>query len=184
MRPLERIEHLANRIVAQFPDVRGPVLGLQVRQTDKTKEDPFFVANGRYRNADELSQGLEKWGPRWKSVFLMSDSQLFLEQILENPASLHLGPDVNILYNRLLNRSVMEGGGHNLVAGRDATEQTDHFVAALYVMTKLADFAVATFSSNVGRGILELLAAERRMTQVEQLGPLADGVDQSWGTHH
>lgn len=187
MRPVKRVQHLANRLAAEFPDVRGPVLGLHVRQTDKTREDPFYVANGRYRTADELFQGVEQLSdalnPRWKSAFLMSDSQAFLDEVVTNPGSLHLGPDVEILYNRLLNRSVMETGGHNLVRGREATEQTDHFVAGLYVMSKLADYAIATFSSNVGRAIVELLAAERRVTQVDRVGPLADGVDQDWATN-
>lgn len=157
MRPVKRIQHLAHQLMAEFPDVRGPVLGLHVRQTDKTREDPFYVANGRYRTADELFQGLSNvQTPRWQSAFLMSDSQAFLNEVLDNPGSLHLGPGVSILYNRLLNRSVMETGGHNLVLGRDATEQMDHFVAGLYVLSKITDFAIATFSSNVGRAIVEL----------------------------
>ncbi|KAL2622390.1 hypothetical protein R1flu_002595 [Riccia fluitans] len=88
----DRVKSIADKIMSRYSDEKGrpgwtpPVLTVFTvdSRIRKREEDPFWIANGRNRNASEYLQPmreLEEYGFEWSTVFLMSDSGTLLNDI-------------------------------------------------------------------------------------------------------
>eukprot|EP00850_Spirogloea_muscicola_P008800 SM000048S16512 [mRNA] locus=s48:87760:90516:+ [translate_table: standard] len=166
-RPTVDIQQLARLIIEQHPGWRPPVAAVHIRRTDKRKEDPFWAHHGQkyrsiqsYLEAVKSLEGLQN--KTFESLFLLSDSEVVVKNITTvAPDYYGLRPTTTILYNKMLDRSVIEeNGGHVDVPHNLKLNVTNHFLATLQAMLSVTDAAVGTLSSNVFRVIMQLIGGK------------------------
>ncbi|KAL3677537.1 hypothetical protein R1sor_027485 [Riccia sorocarpa] len=104
----DRVRSIADKIMARYsengrPAWTPPVLTIHIRQSDKQQEDPFWMANGRYRNVSEdtgpMKQLESEFGFKWPTVFLMSDSGSTLVEVAREINSFPDDVDPLSMYN-------------------------------------------------------------------------------------
>lgn len=147
--------------------------------------DPFWREHGhQYRGLNAYTNALEdaarRAGRKWKSVFVMSDSQTAIGTLSSIISNMTRPPAIH--YDNILDRTVMEqAGGHVNVPQDQKRLLQDHFVACVHLSGQLSSHVVGTLSSNVFKVLLQLIAAHKRLIQVTQLGFLATSLDTNEG---
>ncbi|KAG6555853.1 hypothetical protein Mapa_002494 [Marchantia paleacea] len=201
----ERVKLIADGIMARYSDETGrpawtpPVLGIHIRQTDKMGEDLFYKVNNRYRNASDYVDPMRKlekeYGFEWPSVFLISDSGSALSLVAaeingnsSDPLSMYNSSSAArkdgkklIIYDWTSDTHIYEKyGAHARIPRSLKVDLQEHFLATLYIFHKISDYAIVTYSSNVGRYLGEVMAAKHRMANPEMQGPFVLSLDRVW----
>lgn len=196
------VKGVADRIMSRYTDESGrplwksPVAAVHIRQTDKAGEDPYFAEHGVYRPVEEYAERLKRmeddFGFRWGSVFIISDSGTAMETLMKllNP---NFEPAANattldqedqkpcIMYDWVADRHLVEKyEDHTRVPKELKHDMQTHFLASLYIVQKIADHALVTYSSNVGRFIGEQMAAKHRRAFLLDDGPFTTSLDGHW----
>ncbi|KAL3679105.1 hypothetical protein R1sor_022061 [Riccia sorocarpa] len=196
-----RVRKIADDIMAKYSDPTGtplwkaPVLTLHVRQTDKAWEDPYFLKYQTYRNITDHVTEMEsletKYGFKWPSIFLISDSGSALQSLAEILNGVTGLPDSAngeegkrfIMYDWTDDKDLIERtGGHNWIPEDMKLSAQEHFLATLYIIERISDYAIVSYSSNVGRFISELIGNRLRVSCADRVGPSALSIDDFW-TH-
>ncbi|KAL2636321.1 hypothetical protein R1flu_007800 [Riccia fluitans] len=203
----DRVKSIADKIMSRYTDEEGrpawtpPVLTIHIRQSDKTLEDPFWRANGRYRNAAEYIAPMKQlegnFGFEWPTLFLMSDSGATLVDVAReindcpgdfDPLSTYNSTAAArkdgkrlIIYDWTSDIHVIEKYGDHIHVPKEIKhDMEEHFLAAMYITQMISDYAIVTYSSNVGRFIGELLSAKHRIAMPAPVGPVATSLDGAW----
>ncbi|BBM97585.1 hypothetical protein MPTK1_1g06780 [Marchantia polymorpha subsp. ruderalis] len=195
------VKRIADSIMAKYADADGiplwapPVLAIHVRQTDKQYEDPYFRKTGNYRSVGDYAvqiQKLEKkYNFKWQSLFIISDSGTAMESLAMDMNDIQNGtaPDSAngregkrfIMYDWSFDMELIERmGGHTHIPPKMKYSAQEHFLATLYIIGKIADYAIVQYSSNVGRFISELIGVRHRLSSADKLGPNAFSIDSDW----
>ncbi|KAG6543713.1 hypothetical protein Mapa_014897 [Marchantia paleacea] len=195
----DRVKKIANKIMSRYQDEMErplwmpPVLALHVRQTDKKWEDPYFQQHKKYRSVDDYFEQMksmeEQFNFRWESIFIISDSGSAIQslaQALNNvtglPDSLN-GQEGKrfIMYDWTYDNALIERlGGHTKIPSDMKHSAQEHFLATLYIIHKIADYAIVQYSSNVGRFLSEIIGGKHRLASPDPVGPNAFSVDVFW----
>ncbi|KAL3697016.1 hypothetical protein R1sor_011092 [Riccia sorocarpa] len=186
-----RVRKIADEIMAKYSDSVGrplwkaPVLTLHIRQTDKTYQ--------KYRNVTDYMVEMEsmekKYEFKWPSIFLISDSGSAIQSLAEIlngvtdlPDSAN-GEEGNrfIMYDWTDDKDLIQrNGGHKGIPEDMKLSAQEHFLATLYIVENISDYAIVTFSSNVGRYISELIGNRLRVSCADRVGPSALSLDHFW----
>ncbi|KAL3702521.1 hypothetical protein R1sor_020543 [Riccia sorocarpa] len=196
-----RVRKIADEIMSKYSDSTGrplwkaPVLTLHVRQTDKAYEDPFFKKHHTYRNVTDHVKEMEsfesKYGFKWPSIFLISDSGSAIQSLAEVLNGVTGLPDSEngkdgkrfIMYDWTDDKDLIERiGGHNWIPEDQKLSAQEHFLATLYIIERISDYSIVSYSSNVGRFISELIGNRLRVSCADRVGPSALSIDYIW-TH-
>ncbi|BBM97582.1 hypothetical protein MPTK1_1g06770 [Marchantia polymorpha subsp. ruderalis] len=196
-----RVKEIADTIMAKYSDAsaggiplwKAPVLTVHVRQTDKAWEDPYFQKYKTYRNvssyATEMNKLESRFGFKWQSIFLISDSGSAIESLAQVLNNVTESPDAAngqdgkrfIMYDWTDDKDMIERiGGHNKIPEDKKYSAQEHFLATLYIIQKISDYAIVQYSSNVGRFISELIGARHRVSCADRVGPNALSMDYYW----
>lgn len=155
------------------------------------KEDPYYREHRDYRPTKDYAlhmKQLEKeYGMEWPSIFVISDSGTALESL----ARILNGSDSTTLPQEKFSRFVMydwttddrlveKSRGHLKVPKAKKYDMHTHFLATLYIVQTIADHAIVTYSSNVGRFVSEIMAAKHRLASADRQGPLVTSLDDIW----
>ncbi|KAL3676682.1 hypothetical protein R1sor_026630 [Riccia sorocarpa] len=195
----DRVKKIAEDIMSRYSDDNGrplwtpPVLAIHIRQTDKKAEDPYFMKHHRYRSVDEYIERMKSFEDqfdfRWESLLIMSDSGSALQSLAVAINNVTGSPDsMNgqagkrfIMYDWNFDNSMIESrGGHENIPPNMKRSAQEHFLATLYITSKIADYAVVSYSSNVGRFMSEIISGRQRLATSNSLGPIALSLDYSW----
>ncbi|KAG6545017.1 hypothetical protein Mapa_013709 [Marchantia paleacea] len=196
------VKKIAHHIMAKYADSNGrplwrpPVIAMHIRQTDKMMEDPYFRAHGKYRGVRDyidLMKTMEtKHTFEWQSVFIISDSGTAIDSFARvlNGVGMGRAPDsMNgrdgkrfVMYDWSWDDKLIERtGGHLKIPPAMKFAAQEHFLATLYIIHKIADYAYVSYSSNVGRFVGELVGARHRLAMELPLGPNAYSWDSAIG---
>eukprot|EP00898_Chlorokybus_atmophyticus_P003049 jgi/Chlat1/3745/Chrsp259S03889 len=182
--PDHAILYLAARIKAKLRlKWKTPIAGVHIRQTDKKREDRFFRAEHSYRPLSEFAAALlahasAAGNTSYGAVAIMSDAESTIQEVAADPAAHGFPANVSVLYNDLLDRSEVERrGGHKRIAGLERLRFQQHFLAMMLLVLRNAEHVVVTYSSNVGRFMVEYLAAVDRTTQTQPVGRCGSSVE-------
>eukprot|EP00850_Spirogloea_muscicola_P017076 SM000143S00741 [mRNA] locus=s143:272182:274816:+ [translate_table: standard] len=158
-----------------------PVIAMPVREGNKTL-DNYYRKTGHFRDPKEYVQAmldlegqLEK---AWSTILLMSDTNSIVKQFTDNPQSLGIPINHAVVVDQGLRVDLQDPQAKRPPRWHLRNER--RFMAALYMVCKLADYSVVTYSSNVGRLIGECLGARKRVAQVDALGPVVKSLDDPW----
>jgi hypothetical protein len=158
-------------------------------------EDPYYSEHGVYRPmenyAEEMRKMEKEYGFHWPSVFIISDSGTAREGLVRalngnngtaSGNSTSAGKDKkSIMYDWIQDDHVQEKyKDHIHVPKALKHDMQVHFLASLYILQKIADHAIVTYSSNVGRFIGETMAAKHKLAFVDKKGPLVTSIDYPW----
>ena len=77
-------------------------------------------------------------------------------------------------------KSGMLISGHHSLPDEEKKLNFKTFMVEIWAVSRIADYFVGTFSSNVGRALGELIGAQKCIGQVETRGPLATSIDDKW----
>ncbi|CAM6115769.1 unnamed protein product [Calypogeia fissa] len=193
------VKLVADKIMSRYTDTSGqplwksPVLAIHIRQTDKLGEDPYFSEHGVYRPVEDyaihMKQLEKKYGFQFPSIFLISDSGTALESMMSilngNESAAPPQHGRYVMHDWTADDHLVEKFNNhaNVSKGLKHDMQT-HFLATLYIVQKIADHAIVTHSSNVGRFIAEIMAAKHRLAFVDREGPLVTSLDNAWVWHY
>ncbi|KAL3676681.1 hypothetical protein R1sor_026629 [Riccia sorocarpa] len=195
----DRVKKIAEDIMSRYSDDNGrplwtpPVLAIHIRQTDKKEEDPYFREHDEYRSVDEYIERMKSFEDqfdfRWESLFIMSDSGSALQSLAVAindvtgcPDSMNGQPGKRfIMYDWNFDNSMIERrGGHENIPPNMKRSAQEHFLATLYITSKIADYAMVSYSSNVGRFMSEIISGRHRLATPNSLGPIALSLDYPW----
>lgn len=156
-------------------------------------EDPYFQQHKKYRSVvdyvDQMKSMEEQFNFRWESIFIISDSGSAIQslaQALNNVTGL---PDsMNgqegkrfLMYDWTYDNALIERlGGHTNIPPEMKHSAQEHFLATLYIIHKIADYAIVQYSSNVGRFLSEIIGGRHRLASPDHVGPNAFSVDVFW----
>lgn len=146
-------------------------------------QDPYWLSHGhKYREMAEYGSAVSEIetevGLKFGGVFVLSDTQRAIDQLLNDRTGNGLREDVPILYDPGVNRSAIETYGHASIPSVEIKKDLqDHFVAELYAAASMADYAVGTISSNIFRFLGQCIAARKRVTQISAKGPVYWSLD-------
>lgn len=161
-------------------------------------EDPYYREHGVYRPIEDyvlhVKQMEEQYGFQWPSIFLISDSgtarDSFITLLNGNDSAApapaparQLQQEGNryIMYDWFEDEHLQEKyHAHTNVPKALKHSMQIHFLASLYILEKISDHAIVTYSSNVGRFIGEIMAAKHRLALPDQEGPLVTSLDYPW----
>ncbi|CAM6095961.1 unnamed protein product [Calypogeia fissa] len=197
------VKLVADEIMSRYVDEFGrplwkpPVLAIHIRQTDKSVEDPYFIEHGVYRPIEDyevhMKQMEEDYGFQWPSIFLISDSgtarESFVKLLNGNDSAVAPAPAPQLqqdgkryfMYDWIEDDHLQEKfKDHTKVPKALKYDMQVHFLATLYILEKIADHAIVTYSSNVGRFIGEIMAAKHRLAFADRQGPLVTSLDHPW----
>ncbi|CAM6115759.1 unnamed protein product [Calypogeia fissa] len=193
------VKLVADKIMSRYTDTSGqplwksPVLAIHIRQTDKLGEDPYFSEHGVYRPVEDyaihMKQLEKKYGFQFPSIFLISDSGTALESMMSilngNESAAPPQHGRYVMHDWTADDHLVEKFNNhaNVSKGLKHDMQT-HCLATLYIVQKIADHAIVTHSSNVGRFIAEIMAAKHRLAFVDREGPLVTSLDNAWVWHY
>lgn len=192
------VKLVAHEIMSRYTDKSGqplwksPLLFIHIRQTDKLKEDPYFLEHGIYRPVEDytmrMKQMEEQYGFQWPSIFLSSDSGTAVESLIKcingNDSAAPQWDKRYIMYDWAADDHLIEKYNHDNVPRLLKHDMQTHFLATLYILQKLADHAIVTYSSNVGRFIGEIMTAKHKQAFVDTEGPFVTSLDDIWVWHY
>ncbi|KAG6550042.1 hypothetical protein Mapa_008556 [Marchantia paleacea] len=160
--------------------------------------------------ADKMREMEKEHGFRWPSLFLISDSGTAIESLasvinggtgneslstagLETVSSSTF-PSQNssnestssrkrlIMYDWHSDTHLLDNyGAHNRVPEGLKRESQEHFIATLYIFSRICDYSIVTYSSNVGRFLGEITASQHRLVNPGAMGPVTMSLDNGWG---
>ncbi|CAM6083589.1 unnamed protein product [Calypogeia fissa] len=153
----------------------------------------YFSEHGVYRPvenyATHMQQLEKKYGFQFPSILLISDSGTAMESMMNvligNESTAPPQPGRIVMHDWTADDHLVEKFNHhaNVPEGLKHDMQT-HFLATLYIVQRIADHAIVTHSSNVGRFITEIMATKHRLAFVDRERPLVTSLDNAWVWHY
>jgi hypothetical protein len=183
----ETTEMLSERYFENLHQVRSPTVILQIRQSDKKGEDPYYNVFGGYRAVTRYISALkilaESTKKCWKTIFVMTDSGQVIKEVRQrydrgeillcgdkpilvfSKHAAEMDLDVPVFAWALRESSMNEAKGNK----RSPFTRERAFVAELLLAAKIGDFVLGDGSSNIYLTLLELIASRKRVADLPQL---------------
>jgi len=183
----ETAQMLSERYFENLHAVQAPTVVLQIRQSDKKGEDPYYNVFGGYRAVSRyiayLKDLAESTKKCWKTLFIMSDSGQVIKEVRqrhERGEILLCGKKPVLIFSK-------HAQEHDILVPvfawslRDEKNQASKsssespftrerlFVAELLLAAKIGDFVLGDGSSNIFLTLLELIAHRKRIADLPQL---------------
>ena len=183
----ETTEMLSERYFENIHKVRSPTVILQIRQSDKRGEDPYYNVFGGYRAVTRYISALktlaESTKKCWKTIFVMTDSGQVIKEVRQryNRGEILLcGEKPMLVFSKhaagmdletpvfawALRENSVDDAKMN---SKSPFTRERAFVAELLLAAKIGDFVLGDGSSNIYLTLLELIASRKRVADLPQL---------------
>lgn len=183
----ETTEMLSDRYFENIHQVRSPTVILQIRQSDKRGEDPYYNVFGGYRAVTRYISALKSLAEStkkcWKTIFVMTDSGQVVKEVrqrYDRDEILLCGEKPILVFSKHAAKMDVEipvFGWSFRESFVDNDKSNDNspftreraFVAELLLAAKIGDFVLGDGSSNIFLTLLELIASRKRVADLPQL---------------